>query len=59
MQFSDYIGVDIGDVKENVLHVIGFTAGWTYFWKNVLVDSSDVDADIWFTGWFKYENMLP
>ena len=54
MQYSDYIGLDIGEVQTNVLNNKGFRTGWPYFWKNVLVDKADVDADQWFTGWFKY-----
>ena len=57
--YEDYLGVDIGDIKQNVLEYNGFRAGWTYFWKNVLVDSSDIDADLWFTGWFKYQKYTP
>ena len=59
MQYGDYVGVDIDDVKQNVLEDNGFWAGWTYFWKNVLVDSTDIDAGLWFTGWFKYQKYTP
>lgn len=55
LQMNDFVGVDIGDIKENVFNNSGFRAGWTYFWRNVLVDQDDIDADEWFTGWFKYE----
>ena len=59
LQMSDYVGVDIGDVNDNVLNDSGFRAGWTYFWRNVLVDRGDINTDEWFTGWFKYEKHAP
>ena len=59
LQASDFVGVDIGDIKENILNNSGFRAGWTYFWRNVLVDRDDINADEWFTGWFKYEKYAP
>lgn len=56
MQVSDYAGVAIGDVKDNAfMDQKGFTAGFPYFWKNVLVDKSDYRADAWFDGWWKYK----
>lgn len=52
-QYDDYLLVDIGDVKENVLLDRGFRRGWPYFWRNVLIEG---DADAWFQGWFKYKD---
>ena len=45
LQASDFVGVDIGDIKENILNNSGFRAGWSYFWRNVLVDRDDINAD--------------
>lgn len=41
-QFSDYVGVPIGDVKDNAfINGRGFKRGFPYFWKNVLVNDDD------------------
>jgi len=55
-QYSDYIGVPIGDVKDNAfINGRGFNRGFPYFWKNVLVSKNDYRADTWFDGWWKYK----
>ena len=55
-QFSDYVGVPIGDVKDNAfINGRGFKRGFPYFWKNVLVSDDDFRGDAWFDGWWKYK----
>ena len=55
-QFSDYVGVPIGDVKDNAfINGRGFKRGFPYFWKNVLVRDDDFRGDTWFDGWWKYK----
>ena len=55
-QLSDYVGVPIGDVKDNAfINGRGFKRGFPYFWKNVLVNDDDFRGDAWFDGWWKYK----
>ena len=55
-QFSDYVGVPIGDVKDNAfINGRWFKRGFPYFWKNVLVSDDDFRGDTWFDGWWKYK----
>ena len=53
------LGMDTGDIRQNALGDNGFRTRWTYFWKNALEDTSDIDTDLWLTGWFKYQKYTP
>jgi len=53
-QYDDYIGLSIEEIRENILKDRGFRGGWTYFWKNVLLEDGDFDGARWFSRWLDY-----
>lgn len=53
LQPDDIVGVSIYEIKNNLLARKGFHAGFTYFWKNILI-KGDFQGELWFEGWHKY-----
>ena len=54
MQYDDIVGVPIYEIKNNIREGRGFRRGFTYFWKNVLLEDGDMYGELWFEGWHKY-----
>ena len=54
MQYDDIVGVPIYEIKNNIRDGRGFRRGFTYFWKNVLLEDGDMYGELWFEGWHKY-----
>ena len=42
MQYDDIVGVPIYEIKNNIRDGRGFRRGFTYFWKNVLLEDGDM-----------------
>ena len=55
LQKWDYEGKSIEQIKLDAFkRKRGFKSGFSYFWKNVLVNSNDADGSLWFKGWDCY-----